>query len=221
MNPITNGQYTDSTDYDIQIMRRRAHVLHKMLDGCVQRRDYSVLAPFLPPKHEYVMQIKLQPMQVALYKYYMENKSRSNDENGGRKGSILFQDFQNLQRIWTAPLVLRYNSNRYELEMQRRRDLESEDESEGSLKDFIDDSDSAVSTSSSSSDDQSEDDAASIHSDDPKKAKKRKKKQKNVALPRRTRAKAADCESDIFLIALSSCNHRLIPFQFHRITRKK
>lgn len=38
VNPITNGQYTDSTEYDIQVMRRRAHVLHKMLDGCVQVR---------------------------------------------------------------------------------------------------------------------------------------------------------------------------------------
>lgn len=215
VNPITNGQYTDSTEYDIQIMRRRAHVLHKMLDGCVQvkassflnsseinfkyfesfqRRDYSVLAPFLPPKHEYVMSIKLTPMQVKLYKYYMENKSRSNDENGGRKGSILFQDFQNLQRIWTAPLVLRYNSNRYEIEMQKRKDLESEDESEGSLKDFIDDSESAASTSSSSSDDHSDEDATSIHSDEPKKSKKKKKKQKHTLLPRRTRAKAADCK---------------------------
>ena len=36
VNPITNGQYTDSTEYDIQVMRRRAHVLHKLLDGCVQ-----------------------------------------------------------------------------------------------------------------------------------------------------------------------------------------
>lgn len=193
VNPITNGQYTDSTEYDIQIMRRRAHVLHKLLDGCVQRRDYSVLAPFLPPKHEYVISIKLTPMQIKLYKHYMESKSRSNDENGGRKGSILFQDFQNLQRIWTAPLVLRYNSNRYELEMQRRKDLESEDESEGSLKDFIDDSESAAETSSSSSDDQSDEDATSIHSDEQKKRKKKKKKRAGfVPLPRRTRAMAVD-----------------------------
>lgn len=194
VNPITNGQYTDSTEYDIQVMRRRAHVLHKMLDGCVQRRDYSVLAPFLPPKHEYVLSLKLTPMQVKLYKYYMENRSRSNDENGGRKGSILFQDFQNLQRIWTHPLVLRYNSNRYEVEMQRRKDMEDEDEdSEGSLKEFIDDSESAASTSSSSSGGDSDDDAVSINSDEPKKSKK-KKKQKGPPLPRRTRAKAAECK---------------------------
>lgn len=36
VNPITNGQYTDSTERDILIMKRRSHVLHKMLDGCVQ-----------------------------------------------------------------------------------------------------------------------------------------------------------------------------------------
>lgn len=132
-------------------------------------------------------------MQVKLYKYYMEKRSRSNEENSGRKGSILFQDFQNLQRIWTAPLVLRYNSNRYEAEMQRRRDLESEDESEGSIKDFIDDSDSAASTSSSSTDGNSEnDDAGSINSDEVKKKKKRGRKSKAVALPRRTRAMAAE-----------------------------
>lgn len=68
VNPITNGQYTDSTPYDIQMMKRRSHILHKLLDGCVQRRDYSVLAPFLPPKQEYVLYIRLTKLQVDLYK---------------------------------------------------------------------------------------------------------------------------------------------------------
>lgn len=215
VNPITNGQYTDSTEYDIQIMRRRAHVLHKLLDGCVQvsfelyniidffkpilfffiqRRDYNVLAPFLPPKFEYVLSIKLTKMQIALYKYYMEKKARHGDS--GRKGSILFQDFQNLQRIWTAPKVLRYNSDRYEIEMQRRRDLESEDESVGSIKDFIDDSDEGETTPSNSDDsddDGDDDDCGSIQSDEEGK-KKKKKKNKAVILPRKTRAMAAACK---------------------------
>lgn len=207
VNPITNGQYTDSSEYDILLMRRRAHVLHKMLDGCVQRRDYSVLTPFLPPKLEYVLSIKLTPMQIALYKYYMENKARQGD--GGRKGSILFQDFQNLQRIWTAPKVLRYNSDRYELEMQKRKDLESEDESIGSIKDFLDDSESAASTSSGEScgeSDSSENDCemaasdnevGSIHSNEGvKKKKKRKNKDKIEPVRRKTRAMAADLPSD-------------------------
>ena len=54
-NPITNGQFDDSTEYDVTLMKKRAYVLHKMLKGCVQRFDYSVLTPFLPPKQEYVI----------------------------------------------------------------------------------------------------------------------------------------------------------------------
>lgn len=67
VNPITNGQYVDSTPADILMMKRRSHILHKMLDGCVQRRDYAVLAPYLPVKHEYVVYIKLTKLQVELY----------------------------------------------------------------------------------------------------------------------------------------------------------
>lgn len=36
VHPITNGQYVDSTQKDVKLMKRRAHVLHKMLDGIVQ-----------------------------------------------------------------------------------------------------------------------------------------------------------------------------------------
>lgn len=32
-NPIKNGQAADSTDADVRVMKRRAHVLHKMLEG--------------------------------------------------------------------------------------------------------------------------------------------------------------------------------------------
>jgi hypothetical protein len=36
VNPISNGQFEDSTTHDVKIMKRRAHVLHKMLEGSVQ-----------------------------------------------------------------------------------------------------------------------------------------------------------------------------------------
>ncbi|XP_035897870.1 transcriptional regulator ATRX homolog isoform X2 [Anopheles stephensi] len=190
VNPITNGQYTDSTPYDIQLMRKRAHVLHKLLDGCVQRRDYSVLAPFLPPKLEFVVSIKLTPVQSTLYKYYMENLAgkRLADDPMQKRSSMLFNDFQNLQRIWTHPRVLRYNSDRYEIRQQRKRDLDSENESAGSMKDFIDDvsdEESAESTPASSDDDDS--DVKSVHDDNSKSSGESSESKQKVGRTRSTR----------------------------------
>lgn len=178
VNPITNGQYTDSTPYDIQLMRKRAHVLHKLLDGCVQRRDYSVLAPFLPPKLEFVVSIRLTPLQCKLYKYYMETQARKQNSEECKRASVLFSDFQNLQRIWTHPRVLRYNSDRYEYMQQKKRDMMSDDEeSLGSMKDFLDDEDSEAEDTPSDSDSESSSDSSG-DSDTSHKKKKSKKSKK-------------------------------------------
>ncbi|XP_044263251.1 transcriptional regulator ATRX homolog isoform X2 [Tribolium madens] len=151
VNPITNGQYTDSTPHDIQIMRKRSHVLHKMLDGVVQRRDYSVLEPYLPPKHEYVLFLSLTETQIKLYQHYMDRFARTGD--GSNRTSFLFVDFQALQRICTHPRVLLDKSIEMKLAREKRDD-ESE-ESEGSLKDFInDDEDDETTPSSNSSSDE-------------------------------------------------------------------
>lgn len=66
-NPIINGQYIKSTPQDIKIMKRRSHVLHKLLDGVFHRADMSVLEPFLNPKKEYVLYIRLTQIQIKLY----------------------------------------------------------------------------------------------------------------------------------------------------------
>eukprot|EP00064_Thunnus_orientalis_P003358 superscaffoldBa00000270_g3367 len=73
INPIQNGQCADSTPKDVRIMKKRAHVLHAMLGGCVQRRDYSELTQFLPPKHEYVVAVRVSPLQYKLYRYYLDH----------------------------------------------------------------------------------------------------------------------------------------------------
>ncbi len=45
VNPITNGQHADSTARDVKVMKRRAHVLHEMLAGCVQVRPSVMVTP--------------------------------------------------------------------------------------------------------------------------------------------------------------------------------
>ncbi|RVE51323.1 hypothetical protein evm_004003 [Chilo suppressalis] len=195
VNPITNGQYTDSTEHDIRIMKRRSHVLHKMLDGAVQRRDYGVLAPFLPPKHEYVLFITLTEVQIKLYQFYLDNYSRR--PLPGKSSGFLFPDFQSLQRIWTHPLVLKYNSERYEIMQQKKREREEED-SEGSLVDFIDDD----STPDESTTDESSDDLSDASDDSRKKSKKKKSQKKGkgkdskMSTRRGTRANPVELDED-------------------------
>ncbi|CAL1683159.1 unnamed protein product [Lasius platythorax] len=156
VNPITNGQFDDSTAYDVKLMKKRAHVLHKMLEGSVQRFDYSVLTPFLPPKQEYVIFVRLTDAQIKMYQYYLDNLARRSSGAGG----TLFADFQALQRIWTHPIVLRLNAEKIE-KANEKKDLLSD--SEGSLKDFINDdssnSEKSISSSSSDSDVEAIDDA--------------------------------------------------------------
>ncbi|XP_076390210.1 uncharacterized protein LOC100874907 [Megachile rotundata] len=165
-NPITNGQFDDSTEYDVKLMKKRAYVLHKMLKGCVQRFDYSVLMPFLPPKQEYVIFVSLTEVQINLYRHYLENFARQKRSGGG----FLFTDFQALQRIWTHPLVLQLNAEKVEKINGRRYTSDSE----GSLRSFIDD-DTETTTTTSSSSDENDDDVQAIDSDVPKKSTRQNK----------------------------------------------
>ncbi|XP_047111302.1 transcriptional regulator ATRX homolog isoform X1 [Schistocerca piceifrons] len=137
VNPIRNGQYVDSTLHDVKVMKRRAHVLHKMLESSVQRFDYGVLTPFLPPKHEYVISVRLSETQVKLYRYYLDNFSAASELNEPTrgKGAKLFADFQALQRIWTHPRVIRMDADKKEKDEEKKQMMASD--SEGSLKDFV------------------------------------------------------------------------------------
>ncbi|XP_044581817.1 transcriptional regulator ATRX homolog isoform X1 [Cotesia glomerata] len=170
VNPIQNGQFDDSTEYDVKLMKKRAHVLHKMLEGSVQRFDYSVLTPFLPPKQEYVISIRLTPVQVKLYQYYIDNFARKHKGVGGS----LFADFQALSRLWTHPFVVKLHTENSERIQQKKR--EAETDSEGSLKDFIDDGSESESSSvsSNSSNSSNESDVITLDDEDGKNSKKNK-----------------------------------------------
>lgn len=119
----------------------------------------------------------------------MQNRP-DRSEDGKTKSSILFQDFQNLQRIWTHPRVLRYNSDRYEIMAKKKRDAMTDDEEEetGSIKDFIDDEDDdeIVSVPSSTTEESNSESDLSVQSVDS--SKPRSSKRNSVQNARRTRA---------------------------------
>jgi transcriptional regulator ATRX len=105
VNPIQNGQHRDSNEEDVRLMKRRACVLHELLTGFVDRKDYSLLKEFLPPKYEYIINIRLSDLQTKLYEIYLERQvnkeQRLSSFKKDFKSSKLFADYQFLKHIWT------------------------------------------------------------------------------------------------------------------------
>ena len=159
VNPIQNGQHSDSTDRDVRIMRKRAFILNDLLKGCMQRLDYNVLVPYLQPKHEYVLCINMTDFQKKLYQFYLSEYARAGQIGaegkleGGKKGG-LFYDVQNLSRVWNHPFILLTAKERSDAKAMLDDDDDFlDDEDEGSLKDFIDDGGDSDDASSDDDDD--------------------------------------------------------------------
>ena len=134
VNPINNGQHKDSTEVDVRVMKKRAHVLHNMLDHCVQRKDYDVIIDHLPPKHESVLSVRLSAKPIELYNGYMCSR---NLENGFTKrdmtadrvlGAQLFADFHEFSRISSHPWTIKINELRVIRNEKRAAEKEAIDE---------------------------------------------------------------------------------------------
>ncbi|XP_045475499.1 uncharacterized protein LOC123681257 isoform X2 [Harmonia axyridis] len=100
--PIMNGQCIDSTETDIKLMRYRAHVLHSLLVGFVQRRSHRVLQTALPQKEEYVLLVRMTNFQRNLYETFMNEVVRIQSVPNPLKA------FAVCCKIWNHPDVL-YN----------------------------------------------------------------------------------------------------------------
>ena len=85
--PIKNGQCVDLTPQDMKLMRYRAHVLHSLLEGFVQRRGHSVLAKTLPMKEEHVLMCRMTEIQCKLYSIFIAKLVQTRACNPGISGS--------------------------------------------------------------------------------------------------------------------------------------
>ncbi len=145
-NPIKAGQHKDSTEYDVQFMKKRSHILHNTLEGCVQRKDFDVIKPFLPAKHEYAIFVRLSSKQCDLYRRYLDEKGYTKTDNIGKMaGTQLFSDVHVLRRICTHPWIMRiYHLEKLQKDAKQMDDFltddeSSRDESDCEILDFIED----------------------------------------------------------------------------------
>nr|CAD2179098.1 unnamed protein product [Meloidogyne enterolobii] len=127
-NIIKCGRSKDASAYDVRRMRRRCHVLFDRLKCVLDWRDYSVLRNSLPPKQEYVINIRLTKVQIDLYKKYLDFRNLTEEKRGTNDvGVRLLYDHLILYRVWTHPYLL--------VEHVKREQYKSQN----SIDDFIDD----------------------------------------------------------------------------------
>ena len=116
VNPIENGQHSNSTEHDVCLMKERVFVLHQLLNQCIHRRDYHVLEQSLVPKLEYVLSVRLTEVQAKLYQRYLDICLKQMEKNQFLKenrmhngpGCRLLSDYVILRLVWSHPfLVLR------------------------------------------------------------------------------------------------------------------
>ncbi|CAH8484046.1 unnamed protein product [Dicrocoelium dendriticum] len=102
--PIENGQCIDSTSTDRKVMQGRAHVLHDLLSGFVQRRSHAVLKATLPAKTEIVLLIKLSPLQRTLYAAFMRSLNSSGPSGWAQVNTL--KTYAMCCKIWNHPDIL-------------------------------------------------------------------------------------------------------------------
>jgi len=135
VSPILNGQCEDSTAADVKQMRHRSHILNSLLKTCVDRADFKILQPYLKPKHEFVIGMRLSALQVKLYEAILKDNVPTMTKDGKGVGKFVglrvLGTYHKLAKVWTHPKVS---------VMQREKNYDSMDE-------FIDDDSEEISWS--------------------------------------------------------------------------
>ncbi|XP_018577757.1 transcriptional regulator ATRX [Anoplophora glabripennis] len=129
VNPITNGQYEDSTSEDIKLMMKRTHVLHKLLKKTIQRVEDTELKIYLPKIVDHAVFIQLHQVQVDLYNKFSELVAK-NSTNTNKRGFL--SDFSIFQYICTHPHLLAVMENLRNKKI-RERDLITDEQEDNPM----------------------------------------------------------------------------------------
>mmetsp|Transcript_7282 Transcript_7282/g.9486 ORF Transcript_7282/g.9486 Transcript_7282/m.9486 type:complete len:517 (+) Transcript_7282:1-1551(+) len=99
-------------------MKQRSHVLHELLEGFVSRKDVRALEKSLPPKSEYVVNVKMGKTQRRIITLFMREKRR-NQMN-------ILKLYQKLLVVWGHPAAVKLEDE--EEDKQRKEKDEFEDQ---------------------------------------------------------------------------------------------
>lgn len=100
IKPIDAGQFIESSDESVKVMKQRTFILHKLLEYCVHRIDDKNLKPLFTEKVEYTIEVNMTEFQCELYQKFLHYNKTSNDT------SSVFLRLHILTLITLHPLTL-------------------------------------------------------------------------------------------------------------------
>ena len=158
---IQRGQRKDATERDVELMREFSSLLYTILKDTVHRRDEGVLKAMLPEKVEYLLCMRLTPVQEKLYSRYMEIRGFGNQFLTKTDAQVRRID-NDMMAALRANMKAGLFSDKLKLEtlcfhpglLQKQIEEQAEDDETDSMEDFIDDP----------TDEDEEDDASSTRS---------------------------------------------------------
>lgn len=99
IKPIDSGQFIDSCDNSVLIMKQRTFILHKLLENTIHRIDDRHLKPLFTKKIEYTIEVNMTEFQCELYEKFLHYNKTSND-------SCVFLRLHILTLITLHPITL-------------------------------------------------------------------------------------------------------------------
>ncbi|XP_050523554.1 transcriptional regulator ATRX homolog [Daktulosphaira vitifoliae] len=79
IKPIDSGQFIDSSDDAVKLMKERTFILHRLLQNTVHRIDDKSLTSLFTEKVEYTVEINMSEFQRELYEKFLHYDQNFND----------------------------------------------------------------------------------------------------------------------------------------------
>lgn len=79
IKPINGGQFIDSSDEAVKVMKQRTFILHKLLENSVHRIDDQNLKLLFTEKIEYTIELNMTEFQCELYQKFLHYNKTTND----------------------------------------------------------------------------------------------------------------------------------------------
>ncbi|CAF0955238.1 unnamed protein product [Adineta steineri] len=105
-NPIRRGRDAGGSDKEVQQAQEKLQELNHIVNRCIIRRTQALLTKYLPVKIEQVICCKLMPLQVELYKKFVETGITELGASNGKFSQSALSIITSLKKLCNHPALI-------------------------------------------------------------------------------------------------------------------